>query len=223
MSTFDYVDIPPDVIRLQSPPTSNPVRPFTKISTPFPSPSPSPDALPTASTTFSPTKSLSTLLLSTSLPTSIPTYATPRKSSTTLLSTRDPLSIQITTVNFSRFIARVGPVFWLQDRVEEVLMWKRGWKVTAVWISAYAFLCACFLYKVLLFHSESISGYFPRLVLLLPHAILAAIMFSTYPTTSPSSSTSTKNPPAPIAPPPSEGSVDWQANLQAIQNLMGAL
>ncbi|OAX41664.1 hypothetical protein K503DRAFT_684952 [Rhizopogon vinicolor AM-OR11-026] len=206
MSTFDYVNIPADVIRLQSTPTDNPVRPFTKISTSLPSPPPSPDAPTTSSTIFNPTKSLSTFLLSTSLPASIPTSTSPRKSSTALLSTRDPLSIPITTVNFRRFVARVGPVFWLQDRVEEVLMWKRGWKVTAVWIAVYAFLC-----------------YFPRLVLLLPHAILAAIMLSTYPTPSPSESTSSKNPPAPIAPPPSEGSVDWQANLQAIQNLMGGL
>ncbi|KAG1732390.1 integral peroxisomal membrane peroxin-domain-containing protein [Suillus paluster] len=206
MSTFDYVEIPPDVIRLQSPPgSSNPVRPFTKISTSLPSSSSSPAPPPTTSTTFSPTKSLSTLLLSSSFPASIPASATPRKSSTALLSTRDPLSIPITTVNFRRFVARVGCVFWLQDRLEEVLMWRRGWKYTGVWITAYAFLC-----------------YFPRLVLLLPHAILAAIMLSTYPTTSPCESTSTKNPPAPIAPPPSEGSVDWQANLQAIQNLMGA-
>ncbi|OJA15820.1 hypothetical protein AZE42_04034 [Rhizopogon vesiculosus] len=206
MSTFDYVNIPGDVIRLQSTPTDNPVRPSTKISTSLPSPPPSPDAPTTSSTIFNPTKSLSTFLLSTSLPASIPTSANPRKSSTALLSTRDPLSIPITTVNFRRFVARVGPVFWLQDRVEEVLMWKRGWKVTAVWIAVYAFLC-----------------YFPRLVLLLPHAILAAIMLSTYPTPSPSESTSSKSPPAPIAPPPSEGSVDWQANLQAIQNLMGGL
>ena len=48
-------------------------------------------------------------------------------------------------------------------------------------------------------------------------------MLSTYPTSPPSESSSSKSSPAPIAPPPSEGSVDWQANLQAIQNLMGAL
>ncbi|KAG2133360.1 integral peroxisomal membrane peroxin-domain-containing protein [Suillus clintonianus] len=207
MSTFDYVEIPPDVIRLQSSPASNPVRPFTKISTSLPSCSPATAAAvaAAASTTFSPTKSLSTLLLSTSLPASIPTSASPRKSSTALLSTRDPLSIPITTVNFRRFVSRVGPVFWLQDRVEEILMWRCGWKYTGVWIACYAFLC-----------------YFPRMVLLLPHAIVAAIILSTYPTPSPSESISTKNPPSPIAPPPSEGSVDWQANLQAIQNLMGA-
>ncbi|KAG2155853.1 integral peroxisomal membrane peroxin-domain-containing protein [Suillus bovinus] len=206
MSTFDYVEIPPDVIRLQSSLASDPVRPFTKISTSLPSCSPTPAAAAAAaSTTFSPTKSLSTLLLNTSFPASIPTSASPRKSSTTLLSTRDPLSIPITTVNFRRFVARVGPVFWLQDRVEEVLMWRCGWKYTGVWIAIYAFLC-----------------YFPRMVLLVPHAILAVIMLSTYPTPSPYESISTKSPPAPIAPPPSEGSVDWQANLQAIQNLMGA-
>lgn len=102
-------------------------------------------------------------------------------------------------------MARVGPVFWLQDRVEEVLMWRCGWKYTSIWIASYAFLC-----------------YFPRMTLLVPHVVLAAIMLSTHPTPSPSESTSVKNPPAPIAPPPSEGSVDWQANLQAIQNLMGA-
>lgn len=102
-------------------------------------------------------------------------------------------------------MARVGPVFWLQDRVEEVLMWRCGWKYTGIWIAGYAFLC-----------------YFPRMILLVPHVILAAIMLSTHPTPSPSESTSVKNPPASIAPPPSEGSVDWQANLQAIQNLMGA-
>jgi hypothetical protein len=103
-------------------------------------------------------------------------------------------------------------------------MWRCGWKYTGVWIVSYAFLCAYYpsflLYRV--FYNE-VAGYFPRMVLLVPHVILAAIMLSTYPTPSSSESMSTKNPPAPIAPPPSEGSVDWQANLQAIQNLMGAL
>ncbi|KAG1841911.1 integral peroxisomal membrane peroxin-domain-containing protein [Suillus subalutaceus] len=192
MSTFDYVEIPPDVIRLQSSPASDPVRPFTKISTSLPSCSPTPAAAAAAAPPSA-------------RQTSIPTSASPRKSSTALLSTRDPLSIPITTVNFRRFVARVGPVFWLQDRVEEVLMWRCGWKYTGVWIASYAFLC-----------------YFPRMVLLVPHVILASIMLYTYPTPSPSESISTKNPPAAIAPPPSEESVDWQANLQAIQNLMGA-
>ncbi|KAJ7880070.1 hypothetical protein B0H14DRAFT_2708467 [Mycena olivaceomarginata] len=70
----------------------------------------------------------------------------------TLLSSRDPLSVPILTVNFKRFI----------ERIEEIVLWKRGWKITSVWIAAYAFFC---------------SG--------------------------------------------RTGTVDWQANIQAIQNLMG--
>ena len=58
------------------------------------------------------------------------------------MSTRDPLSIPITTVNFRRFVSKSGPVFWLQDRVEEVVMWRRGNRYTAVWMGVYAFLCA---------------------------------------------------------------------------------
>jgi hypothetical protein len=58
-----------------------------------------------------------------------------------LLSTRDPLSVPTTTVNFRRFVSRVGTVFWLQDRIEEILTWKKGWKVTVLWMIAYSFLC----------------------------------------------------------------------------------
>lgn len=61
-----------------------------------------------------------------------------------LLSNRDPLSIQITSVNFKRFVERVGPVFWLQDRIEEILLWRRGWKVTGAWLAAYGLLCSHF-------------------------------------------------------------------------------
>ena len=58
-----------------------------------------------------------------------------------LLSSKDPLSIPITTTNFRRFVAKSGPIFWLQDRIEEIVLWKKSWKYTLVWMSAYAFLC----------------------------------------------------------------------------------
>lgn len=63
-----------------------------------------------------------------------------------LLSSRDPLSIPISTANFRRFVSKVGPVFWLQDRVEEIILWRRGWRVTGSWMALYAFLCtsSCF-------------------------------------------------------------------------------
>jgi hypothetical protein len=70
--------------------------------------------------------------------------ASPREASAgsaKLLSNRDSLSIQITTANFRRFVSKSGPVFWFQDRVEEIFLWRCGWQYTVAWGSAYAFLC----------------------------------------------------------------------------------
>ncbi|CUA77932.1 hypothetical protein RSOLAG22IIIB_12909 [Rhizoctonia solani] len=148
---------------------------------------------------------------------SIPTAPTsPREildSNGKLLSNRDSLSIQITTANFRRFVSRSGPVFWFQDRVEEIILWKRGWCYTASWGCAYAFLCI-----------------YPRILLILPQLTLLAIMLINYPGTpsrppsSPStrgaSHSPTRSTPQLQAP---EGSSEWYANLQAIQNLMGAV
>jgi hypothetical protein len=58
------------------------------------------------------------------------------------MSTKDPLSLPTTTTNFRRFVGKCGPVFWFQDRVEEIFTWKKGWKVTTAWMAAYSFLCA---------------------------------------------------------------------------------
>ncbi|KAJ1307655.1 hypothetical protein OPQ81_001748 [Rhizoctonia solani] len=130
-----------------------------------------------------------------------------------LLSNRDSLSIQITTANFRRFVSRSGPVFWFQDRVEEIILWKRGWPYTSAWGCAYAFLCI-----------------YPRILLILPQLILLAIMLVNYPGIpnrrpgSPhakgTSYSPTRSTPQLQAP---EGSSEWYANLQAIQNLMGAV
>lgn len=58
-----------------------------------------------------------------------------------LLSNREPLSLPTTAVNFRRFVSRSGPVFWLQDRIEEIVMWKKGWKTTCTWMALYSLLC----------------------------------------------------------------------------------
>jgi hypothetical protein len=29
-----------------------------------------------------------------------------------------------------------------QDRIEEIILWKRGWLRTTVWMASYAFLCS---------------------------------------------------------------------------------
>ncbi|KAF8836389.1 hypothetical protein BDN67DRAFT_334839 [Paxillus ammoniavirescens] len=243
MATFEYVDIPSVAIRLTSSSQDtlgHSIRPATKILTSLPEPSsqtttsaPSswrvqfdginitpPSAVGTTANSFmSPTKSalslVPQLLLSSSLPTSASSLVTPsappsttsiistaiatpnpRAPPYTLLSTRDSLSLPIMTSNFRRFIAKIGPVFWLQDRIEEIVLWKKGWRRTTVWLAAYAFLC-----------------YFPRMALLIPHVLLLGVMVAHYPDPG--------TPSVPIN--VGEGTVDWQANIQAIQNLMGIL
>ncbi|KAJ6488095.1 integral peroxisomal membrane peroxin-domain-containing protein [Mycena vulgaris] len=207
MSTMDYIDVPASATRLrQAQLPNNQIRRAPKILTSLPHPPPPlmHRRTDSASSITSPTKTAVNLLpqlLLSSLPSSPPQQgpSNPRgkQQSNTLLSSRDPLSVPILTVNFKRFIERVGPIFWLQDRIEEIILWKRGWKVTGVWIAAYAFFC-----------------YFPRMLFLLPQIILIAIILATHP------ETRHKPPPAPEVP-AETGSVDWQANIQAIQNLMG--
>lgn len=74
----------------------------------------------------------------------------PRKTSN-LTSSMVPLSLPTTTANFRRFAAKCGPVFWFQDRVEEVVLWRKGWKVTTAWMCAYAFICM-YLLRLLCLH-----------------------------------------------------------------------
>ncbi|KAJ3926058.1 MAG: integral peroxisomal membrane peroxin-domain-containing protein [Lentinula lateritia] len=255
MATLDYISIPSCASRLKihssselSSANENDIRPAPKLRTNLPRPTSESSEGPTSpSKGFAGSSALNllpNLLLSSSLPStsvSDPAFLSDSKSNPgrkrfkelhqepiVLLSNKDPLSIQITSVNFKRFIERVGPVFWLQDRLEEIVFWRRGWKVTGTWLAVYCFLC-----------------YIPRLVFLLPHVIfiaiiLASVHYPPYKPPPPSVSFSDHTPaatptdaatdanhgtpstagsslPAPVA----EDSVDWQANIQAIQNLMG--
>ncbi|KAF8827825.1 hypothetical protein HHX47_DHR4000584 [Lentinula edodes] len=256
MATLDYISIPSCASRLKihssselSSADESDIRPAPKLRTNLPRPTSESSEGPTSPLKgFAGSSALNllpNLLLSSSLPStsvSDPTFPSDSKSNPgrkrfkklhqepiVLLSNKDPLSIQITSVNFKRFIERVGPVFWLQDRLEEIVFWRRGSKVTGTWLAVYCFLC-----------------YIPRLVFLLPHVILIAIILASvhYPPYKPPppsvsfsdhtsaatptdattdanyatpSSTAGSSLPAPVA----EDSVDWQANIQAIQNLMG--
>ncbi|KIJ58392.1 hypothetical protein HYDPIDRAFT_34227 [Hydnomerulius pinastri MD-312] len=91
-------------------------------------------SLPTSASTPSVTPSTSTTPSATTTSTST---TNPRAPSHSLLSTRDPLSLPIMTSDFRCFVAQVGDVFWLQDRVEEVMLWKKGWKRTTAWLAVY--------------------------------------------------------------------------------------
>ncbi|KAF8550194.1 hypothetical protein OG21DRAFT_1487939 [Imleria badia] len=203
MATFEYVEIPADAIRLKQ----ATLAPAKKILTSLP------DTTRTSSSTsepLSPAKSALMLVPQMLLSASIPTAAlpsttsiissaiatpNPRSPAVSLLSTRDPLSVPIMTANFRRFVCRVSPLFWLQDRVEEIILWKKGWKRTTVWLAVFGFFC-----------------YFPRMALLIPHIVLLGIMLAYYP-----------DPGAHQVPiNVGERTADWQGNIQAIQNLMGA-
>ena len=142
MDALDYIDIPIGATRLRNTKNakSHDIRPAPKIITAVPNPSPPPS--PTSmrrkpSILASPATSLAPptlslipqLMLSASLPPSLPnpSATAPAASKTdpihaTLLSSRDPPSFPIMTINFKRFLSIVEPVFWLQDRVEEVIL-----------------------------------------------------------------------------------------------------
>ncbi|KAF9972973.1 hypothetical protein BGZ73_003843 [Actinomortierella ambigua] len=69
-----------------------------------------------------------------------------------------PLSIQTTTINFTRFVHRTSGLFWFQDRVEDIFTWKDPWNTTFVMV-LYCFVCM-----------------YPMLLFLLPQCILATIL-----------------------------------------------
>ncbi|RPD62672.1 hypothetical protein L226DRAFT_458932 [Lentinus tigrinus ALCF2SS1-7] len=219
MATMDYVEVPSYATRLRSERPGNDLRPAPKILTSLPRPEHSPvRASPASAQPMSPSKAsgtnLTSMLLSSALQLPANAPSTPRmygtsKGAPRLLSTRDPLSVPITTVNFRRFVSKAGPIFWLQDRIEEIVLWKKSQKYTLVWMAAYAFIC-----------------YFPRLILLLPHVIVLGVLLAMHPTLRGRDAAENPSPKATQPPPstqPGEGSVDWLANLQAIQNLMGAV
>ena len=78
----------------------------------------------------------------------------------TLLSLRDPLLSPIISTNFKRFESIIGPVFWLQDRVEEIIVWKTGPIRPLIWMAASSSICA-FVSSSFLFSGDSYQV-FPR-------------------------------------------------------------
>ena len=92
---------------------------------------------------------------------------------------RPPLP-PIITSKFRRFVAKVGPVFWIQERIEGVVLRKKGWKRTTVFLATYGFLCACTSFRSVLVARwmYPCKGYFPRIPLLIPHSLLRGVMLA---------------------------------------------
>ncbi|WVQ97954.1 hypothetical protein IAU59_005074 [Kwoniella sp. CBS 9459] len=121
---------------------------------------------------------VSDLLLSSLLPPNLPKL--PSSASTSgygdkkghgvpreLSSQREGLSLPLVSNNFRRFVTRVGPIFWLQDRIEEILFWRKPlW--TWAWMMTWTFIC-----------------FQPRTLLLLPSLILILILLHVHEKTTP--------------------------------------
>ncbi|RSH83841.1 hypothetical protein EHS25_005456 [Saitozyma podzolica] len=147
---------------------------------------------------------------------------------------RETLSLPVLSNNFRRFVTRVGPLFWVQDRVEEVLFWRKPmW--TWAWLIAWTFI-----------------SFKPRLLLLAPFLSIIALLLHLHERSTPlpsligvsqsppsagttrlapvsgpkeasmSATTGADGEPIPAVPPKeAESSVDYYMNIQAIQNTMG--
>ena len=80
------------------------------------------------------------------LPSALPSKATPQAplplpgKIRALSSQRESLSLPGMTNSFRRFVARCGTIFWVEDRVEEVLYWRKPvW--TWAWMLLWSFIC----------------------------------------------------------------------------------
>ncbi|GAA5984917.1 hypothetical protein JCM10908_002450 [Rhodotorula pacifica] len=128
---------------------------------------------------------------------------------TSVQGNKEALSLQTTSVNFRRFVQKSGPIFVAQDAVESVVRWEDPAK-TSFFAAAWAILC-----------------YWPSLVVLLPNVILVSILLTTYQAKKKHTHgppPESQDGPTPLAKdPPSEGSIDYFANLQNIQIMMGRI
>ncbi|GAA5841735.1 hypothetical protein JCM3766R1_005166 [Sporobolomyces carnicolor] len=125
----------------------------------------------------------------------------------TVQSGKEPLSLQATSVNFRRFVQKSGPVFVAQDAAEAVFRWEDPPK-TVFFAACWAFLC-----------------WYPPLVLFIPNVVLASILLTTY-NARKGDNPSPDSPQGPTtlsSAPPTEGSIDYLANLQNIQIMMGRI
>jgi hypothetical protein len=123
------------------------------------------------------------MFLSSILPSSIPKNATTTHPGAPgkirmLSSQREPLTLPNMTNNFRRFVSRAGFIFWLMDRVEEVMFWRKPmW--TWAWLICWSLICESpGVLRVLdLNHS---TAFYPRLILCAPSAALILILLHQY-------------------------------------------
>lgn len=152
--------------------------------------------------------------------------------STSVDGAKASLSLRTTTLQFTRFVHKAGPVFAVQDAIESVFRWQDP-LLTLLVGCAWAIICACGCgvssYYVMQTDAEFSPGLYPQLILLIPSASLATVLLYNHSRRFPPDPISLDNPyqeahtvkPPPSGQPPTEGSVDYLQNLQNIQELMG--
>ncbi|CAK9785624.1 unnamed protein product [Cutaneotrichosporon oleaginosum] len=202
----------------------------------FPPPPSAPPVRKLIPTTTSLSTNVSDLVLSSLLPANLPKLPSnhPPGRARELTSQREGLGLNVMSNNFRRFVTKVGPIFWLQDRVEEVLFWQKpSW--TWAWLLTWTFIC--FQPRVLLFLPTAVllviytwlqerRNPVPSLfgVTLAPTPAGSARIGGDADPNSYSASTVPEMEGAPVVPPKeAESSVDYFMNIQAIQNLMGLI
>lgn len=122
------------------------------------------------------------------LPSTLPSKAVPQATLPVpgkvraLSSQRESLSLPVMTSSFRRFVARCGTIFWVEDRVEEVLYWRKPvW--TLSWMLLWGFICE---YRSGFRHRASSKAHFVSLLRLLPEdlAVDPILRHHPHPTTS---------------------------------------
>ncbi|MBW0514158.1 hypothetical protein O181_053873 [Austropuccinia psidii MF-1] len=120
---------------------------------------------------------------------------------------KPPLSVQIITLNFKNFVSKSGPLFKLQNAVEDIFVWRNPPKTIA---------CAC-LWAWL--------SIYPVFFLLIPNLIIIWILLSTHSQRYPHGMANDPKVDAlsgkDVSDEPIEGSPDYISNMHHIQNLMG--
>ncbi|KAH9824291.1 Peroxin/Dysferlin domain-containing protein [Melampsora americana] len=129
---------------------------------------------------------------------------------TSITNDKESLSLQTTTTNFKNFVSKSGPIFWFQDKVEDILTWQ-DYLRTSFWACLWAWLCIN-----------------PIFFIILPNLAIIAILLSAYPNPNEIDSKeavinlSEPHEPLPTNE-PKEGSVDYLSNMQNIQIMMGRI
>ncbi|KAL7418607.1 hypothetical protein Q5752_007065 [Cryptotrichosporon argae] len=207
-------------------------------------------SIPAMPSTGSVASNVSDLVLSSLLPPNLPKLPAPHanrrhEAGVRELSTRkEALGVNVMSNNFRRFVTRVGPLFWLQDRVEEVLFWRKP-KWTWLWMFAWTFVCfnprallvlPSLSILVVLLHALEVRVPLPSLLGAPPAppaqatprvggAAGATTTTTTVAGADVEAGTGAGTGGAAVAVPPkeAESNVDYFMNLQAIQNLMGLI